>query len=276
MPRTGGEPALSSEAGPDEWNSHWDDFGRANERNPAQEYRRRLTLRLLERCGSPARLLDVGSGNGEFLAAASIRWPGAELLGLELSQAAVEHGRRKVPAARFRTCDLLHEPTPEEREAGWATHAACSEVLEHVDDPVALLRNARAWLAPACHIVVTVPGGPMSAFDRHIGHRRHFSPGDLGAVMSAAGLQVLQLEGAGFPFFNLYRSLVVSRGDRLIADARSDADGTPLGLLTRAAMAAFRPLFALNLPRSPFGWQTVGVAVEPLDPAVRLPEAAAP
>ena len=26
--------------------------------------------------------------------------------------------------------------------AGWGTHAVCSEVLEHVDDPVTLLRGA--------------------------------------------------------------------------------------------------------------------------------------
>ena len=76
-----------------------------------------------------------------------------------------------------RVRDLLRDPAPDAEWAGWATHAVCSEVLEHVDEPVVLLRNARSWLAPGCRLVVTVPGGPMSAFDRHIGHRRHFSPG---------------------------------------------------------------------------------------------------
>ena len=91
----------------DQWDSHWDDFGKANERNPAQEYRRRLATGLLERQGPPARLLDIGCGNGEFLAAAAARWPGAELRGLELSEAAVAEARRKVPSARVRACDLL-------------------------------------------------------------------------------------------------------------------------------------------------------------------------
>lgn len=244
----------------DRWDSHWDDFGKANERNPAQDYRRRLALRLIERRGVPERLLDVGCGNGEFLATAAARWPGAELRGLELSEAAVAEARRKVPSARVRACDLLADGAPEGDEAGWATHAVCSEVLEHVDDPVALLRSARQWMSPGCRLVVTVPGGPMSAFDRHIGHRRHFSPEDLRDVMSAAEFKVTLVQAAGFPFFNLYRGLVILRGESLIADARSGAEDTPSGLVVRAGMAAFRPLLHLNLPRSPLGWQTVGVA----------------
>jgi SAM-dependent methyltransferase len=247
----------------DRWDSHWDDFGKANERNPAQEYRRRLALWLLERRGTPQRLLDIGCGNGELLATAAARWPTAELLGLELSEAAVADARRKVPGARFRACDLLAGARPGPGEAGWATQAVCSEVLEHVDDPVALLRSARRWMAPGCRLVVTVPGGPMSAFDRHIGHRRHFSPEDLREVLSAADLDATLAAGAGFPFFNLYRRLVIMRGESLIADARPNAEHTPSGLMVRAGMAAFRPLFWLNLPRSRFGWQTVAVAREP-------------
>jgi len=255
------DPALA--AGVDAWDAHWDDFGGANERNPAQEYRRRLTLRLLEREGAPQRLLDIGAGNGELIAAAARRWPEADLRGLELSAAAVARASNKVPNARFRVCDLFASaPTPEEDR--WATHAACSEVLEHVDDPVALLRSARRWLAPGSRLVLTVPGGPMSAFDRHIGHRRHFSAHELGAVIAAAGLEVVQLAAAGFPFFNLYRALVIARGRRLVDDAKPEASSTAGSRVTRTAMSAFRPLFLLNLPRSRAGWQTVGVAREPL------------
>jgi len=241
----------------DDWDDHWEDFGDANQHNPAQEYRRRLALYLLGRRSAPERLLDIGSGNGELLAAASRRWRSAQLAGLDLSESAVAEARRKVPGARFRVCDLIRDAAPELGEAAWATHAVCSEVLEHVDDPVALLRNSRNWLVPGCRVVVTVPGGPMSAFDRHIGHRRHFSPDDLGAVMAAAGLEVALVAGAGFPFFNVYRSLVIARGDRLIGDAGSD------GRLLRGAMAMFRPLLLICLPRSPFGWQTIGVGREP-------------
>lgn len=259
----------------DHWDAHWDDFGEANERNPAQGYRRRLALWLLERHGTPKRLLDVGCGNGQLLATAAARWPEAELKGLELSESAVATARLKVPAARVQVRDLLANPVPSEGDGRWATHAVCSEVLEHVDDPVALLRNARSWLAPGSRVVVTVPGGPMSAFDRHIGHRRHYTPEGLGAVMRAAGLQVAMVQGAGFPFFNLYRTLVIARGEGLVEDACSDAGNRPASVMVRAGMAAFRPLFIFNMPRTPFGWQTVGVAREPHGAAETAPAASA-
>lgn len=247
----------------DDWDDHWSEFGDANERNPAQHYRRLLALFLLGRFERPTRLLDIGSGNGELLAAAARRWPTTELMGLELSPAGVAEAAGKVPTARIRACDLVLDPEPAAGEANWATHAVCSEVLEHVDEPLALLRNGLGWLAPGCRVVVTVPGGPMSAFDRHIGHRRHFSPADLREVMRSAGLEVQLVVGAGFPFFNIYRALVIARGDRLVEDATSRARDTFSGQLVRAAMAMFRPLMSLSLPRSPLGWQTVGVARMP-------------
>ena len=121
----------------------------AASRNPAQEYRRRLALQLLEEAGPPSRVLDIGSGQGDFLVAARRRWPDAELAGLEASENGVRETRGKVPAAAVHVCDLLAGDPPVAGLAGWATHAVCSEVLEHVDDPVALMRNATAYLAAA-------------------------------------------------------------------------------------------------------------------------------
>jgi SAM-dependent methyltransferase len=247
----------------DEWDAHWDDFDEANRRNPAQAYRRRLVLEALALIGPPRRLLDIGSGNGELLRAAAKRWPGADLLGLELSAAGVEAAKQRVPQARFRVCDLLHEPAPDEFDRAWATHAVCSEVLEHVDEPARLLAHALKWLAPGCVLVVTVPGGPMSAFDRYIGHRRHYSPEALGLLLQEAGLEVIDVWGAGFPFFNLYRAMVIARGERLVKDVRSDAAETASGRLARAAMAAFGPLLLISSRRSQRGWQSVGLAREP-------------
>ncbi|MET0603322.1 MAG: hypothetical protein ABW167_15150 [Baekduia sp.] len=37
-------------------------------RTPAQLYRRRIALKLLEGAGSPQHVLDIGSGLGDFLA----------------------------------------------------------------------------------------------------------------------------------------------------------------------------------------------------------------
>jgi SAM-dependent methyltransferase len=256
---------MSVDVEPDDWDAHWSEYADAAASNPAQSYRRRLILDLLtDGQTAPSHLLDIGSGTGELIADVLEKWPGTSALGLELSEFGVALAQRQLPAARFRVRDLLTQPEPLEDEAQWATHAVCSEVLEHVDDPVQLLRNARAWLAPGCRLVVTVPGGPMSTFDKHIGHRRHFSPADIGEVLKAAGLEPLRLEAAGFPFHNLYRAMVIAQGRRLVATARSPQGQTGrTSLLVRAGSATFEPLFRLNLPASRFGWQTVAVAREP-------------
>ena len=118
---------------------------------------------------------------------------------------------------------------------GWATHAVCSEVLEHLDDPEAMLANVRPFLAPGCKLVITVPAGPRSAFDKHIGHRAHFTTTRLERTLRAAGLDVVDLRGAGFPFFNLYRLAVVLRGKKLIEDG-ADHGQANLPLAARATI----------------------------------------
>jgi SAM-dependent methyltransferase len=243
----------------DDWDRHWVDYAEAAEQNPAQRYRRHIVFDLLALGDGPARILDVGSGQGDLAAELLRRHPNAELLGLEVSEAGIEISRRKAPGANFVQRDLTQPGEVEPEQRGWATHAVCSEVLEHVDEPRELIANAAAYMAPGCRLVVTVPGGPMSAFDRHIGHRRHFTPDELGALLSEAGFEVESASGAGFPFFNLYRSVVILRGRRLVEDVSGGGTGSE-SRLARAAMAAFRPLFRLNRLRGERGWQTVAVA----------------
>jgi trans-aconitate methyltransferase len=245
----------------DDWDAHWDDYAPAARLSPAQIYRRGLTLRLLERRGTPRRLVDFGSGTGELLDDASRRWPDAALLGLELSASGVEYAKATVPRAKFLQANLEEESEGAPRYNGWATHAACSEVLEHVDDPIMLLRNARWFLAGGARLVVTVPGGTISAFDRHIGHRRHYTPELLEQTFSEAGLATALVARAGFPFFNFYRWVVIKRGEKIVDDVLAAAGS--LSLPARLAMLAFTPLLMVSLPRSPWGKQIVGIAYEP-------------
>jgi SAM-dependent methyltransferase len=246
----------------DEWDRLWAALAWATSLNPAEGMRRRAALRLLALGAGPVRVLDVGCGQGDLLAEVCRRHPRALLRGLDRSATGIRIAAGRVPAAAFHRVDLLSPAGPPDGLRGWATHAVCSEVLEHVDDPVALLRSARGWLGPGCRLAVTVPGGPMSAFDRAIGHRRHFTRTDLREVLEAAGLQVARLTTVGFPFFNLYRLVVVARGRRLTSDV-SRRGAAPAAPAARMAMAAFRPLLRLGLPRSPWSWQLVALAHEP-------------
>ncbi len=245
----------------DNWDSHWDDYGDAASENPAQAYRFRTCIDLLglRNGGDGVRLLDIGSGQGDMAAAVRAVVPTAEILGLELSQAGVEISTRKVPGAHFAQRNLLEQTTVPQEQRNWATHAVCSEVIEHVDDPVRLLRSAAAYMRPDCLLVLTAPGGPMSTFDKHIGHRKHYRPDEIESLLRQAGYVPEFVGRAGFPFFNVYRCVVILRGKKLIEDvsARRSPSGSPLA---RAVMTAFRALFRLNMQASPWGWQMIAMA----------------
>ncbi len=251
---------------PDDWDHHWDAFGEAAEGNPANLYRRRLVMSLLGRPPAGATVLDIGSGQGEFAIYLRETYPDVGVWGVEYSTAGVERGRAAAASrgveVGFSQRDLLQAVTPDPGQPA-AGYAVCSEVLEHVDDPVRLLRNSRSLLAPGCRVVITVPGGPRSAFDRHIGHHRHFKAADLAGVLADAGYAVDRVLRAGFPFFNIYKLAVIARGRRLIADVADRAPGTTPSRAEQAATRFFDAGFRHSRDDFPLGWQMAAVAHTP-------------
>ena len=240
----------------DDWNRHWSDFGAFAELGPTPKYRRRLILNLLRNVPihSSARMLELGSGTGEFAGEFCRRFPQSQYLGLELSAVGVRAARERVPSARFLQRDLLQPASPSDEGLEFsATDALCTEVLEHLDRPEVLLRNAAAYMTPGCRLIVTVPGGPMNAFYRHIGHRRHYSQAELRLLLEGAGFSVERTYSAGFPFFNLFRLYMTWRGDKFV----QTVSGEP-SLPLRALGKLLDLLFRLNLTR--WGWQTLAVA----------------
>jgi SAM-dependent methyltransferase len=203
--------------------------------------------------GESARLLEIGSGTGEFAEVLCGRYPELRYLGLDLSRVGVEVSSRRVPAARFLQRDLLQPAASTDGLDFGATHAVCSEVLEHLEDPALLLRNAASYMSPGCKVVVTVPGGGMNAFYKHIGHRRHYSAREMSELLENSGFRVEKASDAGFPFFNVLRLILVWRGEEMIKTLSG-----PPSWSARWAMKVFDVLFRFNLMR--WGWQTVVVA----------------
>ena len=245
----------------DDWDRHWDDYSESNSDNPAQAFRRQVIFGLLglQGSGTGVRLLDIGSGQGDMAAAVRANYPSVEIRAVELSQAGVEIAHRKVPGARFVQRNLLEPTKVPAEQCAWATHAICSEVIEHVDDPVQLLRSAREYLRPGCVLALTAPGGPMSKFDKHVGHRKHYRPDEIENLLRQAGYLPEYVGRAGFPFFNLYRCVVILRGNRLIEDVSSQRN--PSGSrLAGAVISVFHKLFRMNLKSSLWGWQMVARA----------------
>jgi SAM-dependent methyltransferase len=157
----------------------------------ARLLRRRLRWECLPWIGR-GRYLDVGCGSGAALGAA--RALGWQVAGIEMSGAAAAKALRFT--GEVYTGDVLSAPFPPGRfDVVTAFH-----VLEHVADPVAMLRRMLGWLAPGGLLIVEVPnagglgaqlfGRAWSAIElpRHLSH---FSPDSLGRAVALAGGRVV-------------------------------------------------------------------------------------
>ncbi len=252
------DPATVTEK--DLWDRHWRHSSISTEANPAQALRRKLIRRLLgeDAAGQDSAILDIGCGSGDQMADMARHFPEAAFAGIDLSDSGLAETARKLPNARLMAFDFsTPDKTPSDLR-GWASHAVCSEVFEHVVDPAIVLANIVLCLKPGGRLVVTVPGGPMSAFDRHLGHRRHYTRDSLRDLLERTGLEVETAAASGFPTFNLFRLVIILRGKRLV----DDVSGEP-SLLVRMAMAVFNGLLKFSLFDSPWGWQIVASARKP-------------
>jgi SAM-dependent methyltransferase len=251
----------------DDWEDHWNSFGDPALGNPANDYRNRLIVHYLGRPDPGATVIDIGSGQGQLALLLQEAYRDARIVGIEYSAEGVHRARKAAEeaglAARFIQRDLLLPSSAKGEDASiqGASLAVCSEVLEHVDEPEVLLRNAADYFLPNCRLVVTVPGGPKSALDRHIGHRRHYTPESIRALLESSGFVVEHTFRAGFPFFNLYRLAVITRGHRLVEDLKDASADAPASKAQTALTWFFDRSFHWNTPNSPFGWQIVAIAV---------------
>jgi len=242
-----------------DWDKHWSDFDESTQFNPAQQYRFKLISDALHRFPA-SRLVDIGCGQGDLLRYVSREFPMMELYGFELSESGVESTRAKVPGAAVEVLDLLSEGASDRLVHVKADIATCSEVLEHVPDPRRFLERAKLALRPGGTLIVTVPGGPRTAFDKAIGHIRHFDRASAGELLKDAGFDAVQVFGAGFPFFDLYKLAALARGEKVASDYQGDPSKVFSG-----AMRFFRTAFRFNLNNSPFGWQIVVTGERPKD-----------
>jgi len=245
-----------------DWDSHWESFDELTSLNPGQIYRHELILRELN-ISTTDRVLDIGSGQGDLIQRMLEREASATFVGLEQSEVGIQLAKRKVPLVRFISCDLrIAQSIPD--LYGWATKAVCSEVLEHCEEPVTLLKNSIRFIEGGATIVVTVPAGPRTKFDVSIGHLRHYSRDLLHDTLCAAGLEVKEIQAAGFPFFNLYRVLILAMGTKVSSLNRGARRSRLQSGFFKILLKTFQKLMLLNFSDSRLGWQLVAVAKVPV------------
>ncbi len=185
--------------------------------------------------GRGARALEMGCYRGEF----TVRLAEAfdDLTVLEGAADLVKAARARVPQ-RVRFVHTTFEdwqPAPGETfDAVFLMHT-----LEHLDEPVAVLRRILQWLTPSGRLFLVVPNAnaasrqiavrmglidhnsAVTAGEREHGHRRTYAFDTLEHDVRCAGLQVLHRAGVMFkPLANFQfdRALAAGIVDRAYLD----------------------------------------------------------
>ncbi|WP_103381482.1 class I SAM-dependent methyltransferase [Pseudonocardia dioxanivorans] len=111
-----------------------------------------LYARVLDALPAGATVLDVGCGAGEFARAAVDR--GHAVTGLDVDTGAVAAAARRVPEGSFAVGDAHDLAVP----ASSVDAVVLVQVLTHVANPLAALREAARVVRPSGTVVVTVWG----------------------------------------------------------------------------------------------------------------------
>lgn len=219
--------------------------------------RNRLIAAALGRDGLPARMVEVGSGNG-FVA--------AHLRALGVDALAVEPGGGGARASNARgvptVCGLFEQL---EFPAGSLECVGVFDVIEHLERPGELLAEAHRVLVPGGRIAVSVPALPSlwSETDVLAGHYRRYRFKTLDTELRAAGFKPLTRAYAFaslVPPIGLLRALPHRLGRKSDSGELSETATRQVagygGLGRRVSRAAFAAERRLRLP---FGSSIIGV-----------------
>ncbi len=206
---------------------HW--WFRGRQRIVESVLRRELTN------AGPRNILSVGCGPAEGL-----KWlvpfagEGGKVVGLD---AGLIHARR-LPAVDFIVGRLENAPL----ENSSFDVVLTLDVLEHLDDDMAGLREAVRLLKPGGLLLITVPALPSLWGGQDIvsEHRRRYTKGSLEQLLKEGGLENFRTNYFNaflFPIVAMIRwgRRAVARGDR----ARMDFDNQRPGMLNEALAWVF-------------------------------------
>ena len=176
---------------------------------PRHALRERLLLDVFLSADPGPRVLNAGAGQGTFSRRLEER--GFDVTSVDESEAAVEVLRRRL-TGDVRRGDVTALPFAD----GSFDAAVLGEVLEHVPDDEAALREVARVVRPGGRVAVSVPAGEeLGPSDRWAGHFRRYTRSLLLEVCGRAGLRADRCVAWGFPFSALYhRHLYERRLDR--------------------------------------------------------------
>jgi SAM-dependent methyltransferase len=157
-------------------------------------------------------VLDVGCGTGGMDLFSARRGAHVILVDANADNVAAAKSRVSEECAEVRVEAHVSDANPLPLADGTATRVVCTEVLEHVDDPSALMRELVRVGQPGALYLITVPGTAQENMQKHLAHPTYFAkpnhirifdPESFASLIRDAGLRIEHTSAYGF-FWSLW------------------------------------------------------------------------
>jgi SAM-dependent methyltransferase len=182
------------------YDTNWDAWESMKRFGPMSRHTQRLVL---GQCRGLAfsSVLDIGCGPGIFLEKLDSTFPGKRLAGIDISSAAVELAKRRLPNGKFMEMDI----TKKIPQGPWDL-VTMIDVAEHIEEDTQAFVHIKSICAR--YLLIVTLEGRMRGFEPEIGHVRNYRKGELQDKLSAAGFSILQYRRWGWPLYSpLYRDM---------------------------------------------------------------------
>lgn len=164
--------------------------------------------RVMQLAGSTASLLELGLGHGYTTKIFANHFE--RHMVLEGSPAVIRNFKEKHPECRAQIAQMYFEEFCTEKRFDVIVMGF---ILEHVDDPLQILRHFRKFLAPGGKMFLAVPNAEvmnrrlghlagmlddmstLSENDHLLGHKRYYTVASLSSEVAQAGYSMERLEG---------------------------------------------------------------------------------
>jgi SAM-dependent methyltransferase len=138
------------------------------------------------------RIIEVGIGHGSYCQFLS---KFGEYLGIDIDNESVREARDRYSGCSFAVCDILDGELLKKTVSNGVDAVVSINVLEHIKDDAAAVRNLVDLLTPGGHLLLAVPAFMVlyNDLDRLAGHHRRYSVKLLGSLLSDQPVEIVRL-----------------------------------------------------------------------------------
>lgn len=150
------------------------------------------------------KIMEIGCGNG-FILKGLTDFKNYTLYGADIHIQGLKNSKDRLPEVDFIQLDATRMPFEKEFDA-----IGAFDVLEHIEDDVAVIKNVHKALKPKGYFFITVPQYQWmwSNMDNIDQHKRRYSHNELNSKLTQNGFNVLYISSFVFALFPL---MAVSR-----------------------------------------------------------------